>query len=112
MNTPDPTLPPSSSPSEAIPGPAHKHSSRVRRWQKADVGVSDVVSDMARAVTKGVRTWRRESDKSQASRRNGALRDAVKNWGKATSKFLKVASSVPADLAEVVDPLTRRWLKK
>ena len=110
MDQAESTLPPAA---DAPPAPAKpKHSRRVRKWQKADKGVSRAVSDLARAVSKGVDTWRRESEKSQDRRRNGAARDAMKNLGKAVSKFAKVASRVPEDLADAMDPLKTRWMKK
>jgi hypothetical protein len=88
-----------------------KHSKHVREWQRLDEAFADSAMDASRAVRKGVRTWRLESEKSQDKKKNGALKDAVRNWGKAYGKGVKVAADIPADFVDAWNPSLKR-LKK
>lgn len=66
--------------------------------QQAELGVSKGMQRMARAVEEGLGVWRERRDESSRKKRDGALRDALKNYGKAVTKFHKVGAKLPADL--------------
>jgi hypothetical protein len=66
--------------------------------QKAELGVSKGMQRMARAVEEGLGVWRDRRDGSSRKKRDGALRDALKNYGKAVTKFHKVGAKLPEDL--------------
>src|SRR5688572_6146418 len=54
--------------------------------QKAEVSVTKGIRRLARAVEEGLGEWRERSGASALKKRDGALRDAVKNYGKAVTK--------------------------
>jgi hypothetical protein len=68
--------------------------------QKAEIRVSKGLHRVARAVEEGLGVWRERRDESSGKKRDGALRDALKNYGKAVTKFHKVGARLPQDLTE------------
>jgi len=75
--------------------------------QKAEVAVTKGVQRLARAVEEGIGVWRDRREVSAGKRRDGAIRDAVKNYGKAVTKLHKVAAKVPEDLSKALPSLRR-----
>jgi hypothetical protein len=75
--------------------------------QKAEVSVTKGIRRLARAVEEGLGEWRERSSASARKQRDGALRDAVKNYGKAVTKLHKVAAKVPEDLSKAIPSLRR-----
>jgi glycine/D-amino acid oxidase-like deaminating enzyme len=68
--------------------------------QKAEVSLSKGAHRLARAVEESLSVWRERRDVSARKRRNGAVRDAVKNYGKAVTKFYKVAAKFPEEITK------------
>lgn len=60
-----------------------------------------------KGVAKGLRKFRKISERSARRRKNGALVDAPINAAIALSSALREASHAPIDVAKVVKPLTR-----
>lgn len=77
-----------------------KHSRRVRDWQRLDEGISEATRDLAKAVDEAVCTWRDESRKSQKRRKDGALKDVLRNAGKALGEGLERAAEAPKDMTD------------
>src|SRR5689334_4274101 len=77
-----------------------KYSRGLKFPQKAEVQLTRGAHRLARAVEEGLGLWRERRDGSARKKRNGALRDAVKNYGKAVTKFHKVAAKLPEDVTK------------
>ena len=48
-------------------------------------------------------TYKKRSRSSSFKKRDGAVRDAVKNWTKATSEGMKKASDAPYDFVKTIN---------
>jgi hypothetical protein len=72
----------------------------MQRWGRA---ASKASRRVARAVAAGLDTWYDRSERSALARRDGALRDSMKNLSKAVSKTVAEASMAPADLLAPLD---------
>jgi hypothetical protein len=90
-----------------------RYSRRLKTTQKLERGVSKAQRRLASAVLRGVDKWRSDRDRSARKRKDGAVRDAVKNAMRAVGKTLSVASKAPSDFVDVAKPKlrTRRVLK-
>jgi hypothetical protein len=66
--------------------------------QKAEISLSKGVHRLARAVEEGLGLWRERRDGSARKKRDGAVRDALKNYGKAATRFRKVAAKMPEEI--------------
>lgn len=80
-----------------------KTSKGLKRLDKAHDNVSRALADLSSAVSDGLKTYRRKQRSSAESKRDGALRDLMKNSGKAMSDSLKTLSKVPKDLTRTLD---------
>ncbi len=80
-----------------------KYTKGLKDLQVSGRRVSAVSSDLARSVSKGIKAYRKASDKSADKKRDGALRDMGVNVAKGLGKSLRSASKLPADLAKAVD---------
>jgi hypothetical protein len=89
-----------------------KYSKDLRGIQEADRLASRAVHRLARSAEAGVRKWRKETDRSARSRKDGAIRDALDNLAKATGKQLRVASRAPEDLVRAARSLRIRKVVK
>jgi hypothetical protein len=85
-----------------------KYSKGLKDLQQLERGVSKAMHRLAGSVDEGLRTWRKATERSARAQRDGAIRDALKNYAKATSRGLRVASWVPLDLAEALPRLNPR----
>lgn len=87
-----------------------KYSANLRGVQEAQRGVSKALARLTRASASGVKRWRDETEKSSHKKRDGAVRDAMENAGKALGKTLRVASVVPLDVGKVLRRIKLRKL--
>lgn len=85
-----------------------KYSKNLRGIQEFERHASRAVHRLARSVEAGVETWRKATDGSARRRRDGAARDALDNFAKATAKQLRVVSSAPQNLARAARSLRIR----
>lgn len=91
----------------------YKYSRGLKDIQVSGRRMSKVSSRVARSVAKGMDTFRKQSNKSAAKKRDGALRDMGLNLGKSMSKSLREASSIPYDLAKAFDqPSSRKRIRR
>jgi hypothetical protein len=93
-----------------------KYSKGLKELQQLERAVSKTSNRVARAVAKGMATYRKRSDKSAVRKRDGSLRDFALNMAAGLGKTLRVLSGVPADLAKGLDTKgarkrTRRQVK-
>ena len=76
-----------------------RYSRGLREVQQLERSVSKVSARVARAVAKGMTTYRKRSDKSARKKRDGAIRDFAVNLAEGVGKTMRDLSRVPADLA-------------
>jgi hypothetical protein len=75
--------------------------------QKVEISVTRGAHRLAVAVEEALSTWRNERNRSSRKKRDGAIRDVVKNSGKALSKFGRQAAKIPQDLTQSLPKLSR-----
>ncbi len=93
-----------------------KYSRGFRDIQVAGRKVTQVADDISRSISKGIRAYRKASDKSAQRKRDGAIRDFGLNLGKGIGASLRSASSVPYDLVRALNGRgarrgLRRWIR-
>jgi hypothetical protein len=79
-------------------GKKRKYSKGVKDPQKLEVDASRALSRIADAVADGVVEYRRERNKSARRKRDGAIKDAVRNIGRGLSEALDTGARAPSDL--------------
>ena len=81
----------------------------LQRWER---GYAKASRSLGRAFAAGLDTYYKRRNKSSYKRRDGAVRDALKNWTKATGKMISKASDAPYDLVKALDSRSvRRTMK-
>lgn len=85
-----------------------KYSRGLKEVQRGERDVAKASRRLARAVAEGFTTYYRRDRKSSRKKRDGAIRDAVKNWAKGLGKAARKGSDVPYDLAKALDTKTVR----
>ncbi|NWF69879.1 MAG: hypothetical protein HXY40_12410 [Chloroflexi bacterium] len=71
--------------------------------QRSARGLSKISARVARSLSKGADKFYETSDKSASKKRDGALRDLGLNIGKSLSRSLEEASSIPRDMAKMLN---------
>lgn len=61
---------------------------------------------LTRAFSSGISDFQKRSDRSSRRKRDGQLRDLVKNSSRSVSKVIRRASKVPVDLSKVIKTKT------
>jgi len=72
-----------------------------RGWKDPQIlerDVSKSANRLARAAADGLGRYRRERDRSARRKKNGAIKDFVRNVGRGTERALRRGSKVPSDL--------------
>jgi len=87
----------------AAPKKKRKYSRGLKQFQKSERSLAKVNRRISRAVASGFGTYYERSDASSRKKRDGAIKDAVKNWGKGMSKAIRKASDAPNDVASAFD---------
>jgi hypothetical protein len=104
---------PAASATETATEPHKKHKKKYGRFRKTPIETEESIAKgvhrVARAVEQGLSAWRSNTKKSSRSKRDGAIRDVVKNVGKATSKFGREAAKVPGDIAKSLPNFRRTF---
>lgn len=72
----------------------------LQRWERR---ASKAAHRLARAVERGMATYRRRRDRSASRKRDGALRDLPVNVAEGMAASLREASRLPVDLARGLD---------
>ena len=82
-----------------------KYSRNLRTFQELEVGLTDSARRVAKAFKEGFDTYIDERDKSSKKKKDGAVRDLLRNQSKALRKGLSIAAEAPADLMDAVADL-------
>jgi hypothetical protein len=75
-----------------------KYSRGLKAPQKLEQDASRSVERVAEAVTDGIREYRDSRDRSARRKRDGAIKDVVRNVGRGLSEALDTGSRAPSDL--------------
>jgi Family of unknown function (DUF6312) len=84
-----------------------RYSRGLRDLQTSNRGMVKASRRLVRAVSRGMTTYLKESDKSARKRRDGAVRDFNLNVSDALGASLRQASGIASDLARSFN--TRGW---
>jgi hypothetical protein len=79
-----------------------KYSRGLKEPQRLERGVSRAAERIARAVANGFSEYRDRRDWSARRKRDGAIRDAVRNVGRGLEEAISTAARVPTDLTRRV----------
>lgn len=80
-----------------------KYSRRMRSGQEIERGVSRAAASLGDAVAATFNSYKDRSRASSFKKRDGAVKDALKNWTKAYSKGMKDASDAPYQFVKAVN---------
>ncbi|WIG95681.1 hypothetical protein [Myxococcus sp. SDU36] len=80
----------------------------LKNLDRAHDNVSRALEHLSAAVSDGLLTYRKEQKRSAEKKKDGALRDVMRNSGKAMSDGLKTLSKVPRDISRTVDTKPNR----
>jgi len=80
-----------------------KYSRGLRASQEMERGVANAVATFSDALAETFGTYKKRSRSSSFKKRDGSVRDAVKNWTKATSEGMKKASDAPYDFVKTIN---------
>jgi hypothetical protein len=75
-----------------------KYSRGLKDPQKLEEDGSRAAERVTQAVADGISEYRDQRDKSARRKRNGAIKDAVRNTGRGLSEALDTAARAPSDL--------------
>lgn len=85
-----------------------RYSRSLKPIQKQMDGMSRVTNRVASAVSRGLGKYRSRANKSARKKRDGMLRDVLKNSARGVGTSLRVASKLPRDTVRVVSGKTIR----
>lgn len=85
------------------PKKKRKYTRGMRAQQELERGMSRAAASIGDAVAATFNTYKDRSRSSSYKKRDGAVKDAIKNWTKATSKGMKKASDAPFELVKSVN---------
>src|SRR5262245_48557828 len=80
-----------------------KYSRGLGSLQRAERGFAKANARVAQAVASGLSEYYRRDNRSSRKRRDGAIRDGVRNWSEALSKALRRGARAPRDFADAFD---------
>jgi hypothetical protein len=85
-----------------------------RAFQELESGLTKSARKVAKAVREGLDTYEEGRDRSAEEKKDGALRDMLRNQSKALRRGLPIAAEAPADFLDAVADmrLVRRFLKR
>ncbi|MCB0006545.1 MAG: hypothetical protein KDE04_08815 [Anaerolineales bacterium] len=89
-----------------------KYSKGTGDWQRMERDMSKINKKISRAIAEGAATYDRERNKSASKKKDGAVRDFGRNLAEAISATMDETTSVPRDVAEMLDNKSSRKLLK
>ena len=79
------------------------YSRGLRAGQELERGIAQATATFSDAIADTFKTYKKRSRSSSFNKRDGAVRDALKNWTKAVGQGLKTASDAPYDFVSTVN---------
>jgi hypothetical protein len=80
-----------------------RYSAGLGTIQHLERGVARSLETVSKGVARTFSEYSERSDKSARKKRDGALRDGIRNWTKALSKGMRVAGDAPYDFVKQVN---------
>ena len=77
-----------------------RYSRGLKSPQKLEQGVSRAMERLAEAVADGLSEYRRSRNKSAQKKRDGAIKDALRNVGRGAEEALRTGAKAPTDLTK------------
>ncbi|MBW8875649.1 MAG: hypothetical protein JF614_11860 [Acidobacteria bacterium] len=77
-----------------------KYSRGLKAPQKVEQGLSRSAERLAEAVADGLTRYRRRENRSARKKRDGAIKDALRNIGRGAEKALRTGSRAPTDFTK------------
>jgi hypothetical protein len=85
-----------------------RYSRGLRNPQRISRRLTRAQHKLVRAVSSGISTYRDREDRSSRRKRDGAIKDAMKNWARAMGKTMRKSSGVPYDVVRAFDTKPNR----
>jgi hypothetical protein len=85
------------------PKEKRRYSRRMRGSQEIERGVSKAAASLGDAVAATFNSYKDRSNASSFKKRDGAVKDGIKNWTKAYGKGMKKASDAPYQVVKAVN---------
>ena len=85
------------------PKKRRRYTRSMRAGQEIERGISRAGASLGDAVAATFNSYKDRSRASSYKKRDGAVKDAIKNWTKATSKGMKKASDAPYQFVKAVN---------
>jgi hypothetical protein len=85
-----------------------KYSRGLKEVQRTERRFAKAGRRFGRAIATGFDTYYDRNLESSYKKRDGAVRDALKNWAKAWEKTVEKSAGIPYDIAEAFDTKTMR----
>jgi hypothetical protein len=85
------------------PKKKRKYSTRLRGGQELERGLSRAAASVGDGIAITFDTYKKRSNASSYKKRDGAVKDALKNWTKAYSKGMKEATDAPYQLVKAIN---------
>jgi hypothetical protein len=89
--------------STEAPKKRRRYSRGLRASQEVERGVSNAAATLSDGLAETFRIYKKRSRNSSENKRDGAIRDAVKNWAKAYGEGMKAASDAPYEFVKTID---------
>ncbi|HXT21475.1 MAG TPA: hypothetical protein VN811_05710 [Thermoanaerobaculia bacterium] len=90
-------------------GRKKRYSSGLKDGQKLEEGASRAAQRVAQAVADGFGEYRRRRDRSAERKKDGAVKDFVRNLGRGAEEALRTGAKAPTDLTRY---LTKKRLTR
>ena len=90
-------------------GGKKRYSSELKDGQKLEEGASRAAQRLAQAVADGFGEYRRRRDRSAGRKKDGAVKDFVRNLGRGAEEALRTGAKAPTDLTRY---LTKKRLTR
>jgi hypothetical protein len=85
-----------------------KYSRDLKEFQQVERGLAKANRRVARAIASGFNEYYQLDNRSSHKKRDGAIRDALKNWSKSLGKVVRKSSNAPYDVVNAFDTKTIR----
>ena len=96
---------------EPAPKKKKKYSKQLREAQRIERAASKTRKRMLKAVLRGVETWESNRDRSAEKRKDGAVRDAMRNTARAYGDYVRAVSRMPEDMIRMMPKPSKKAMR-
>jgi hypothetical protein len=80
-----------------------RYSEGIQSLEMSEAALTRAAERFSTAISEGLREYRRSRDRSSTAKEDGIIVDCVPNIGRGISEGMRVASSIPYDLARAIN---------